>query len=45
MSWALFYHWVKYTQLNTIWFRLTQLVFVGGIIFLFFLSFFFFIKI
>jgi len=45
MTFALFYHWVKFPQLKTVLFRFTQLVFVFGMIFLFFLSFFFFIKI
>ncbi len=45
MSFALFYHWVKYSQINTLIFRLFQFIFLGGIIFLFFLSFDFFIKI
>ena len=45
MTFALFYHWIKYSQLNTVLFRLFQLIFVGGMIFLFFLSFDFFIQI
>ncbi len=45
VSWVLFYHWYKYAQLHTFFNTLFQFVYLFGVIFLFFLSFFFMIKI